>query len=299
MVILIADEIDEFTDYRKSSICQQSGREHQSQNILNHVSLKRFILFIFAITSLITLPFLNTKGEENSTHWRHHQQAELRWQDYQKDGSIINPDSTAVTTDNSQDNIPPMVKWVMPTGMANFTNGVIMAQTDVDVDATSKLFPYLPYDSEGTNQVLKELQKDIAEARINAAGELRLDHPILEPELSYNQSQAILARNGRLARVRLFDTCLADRDVVDLYYGGQPWATVVLTKESVELFIPIDPVYPSNNLLEIIPVSEGESPGITLGIETSQGIGYVRTLTETDSPVELEIINPTLFLPTF
>lgn len=269
----------------------------KARSVMRAARTRRVILFLGVVVSLLTLRMLTPHGEDNSESWRHHHQTDLRWDRLvsgEANTPVVSSDGDAI---EPEPEVTPLLKWVMPTGMADFTDGVILAQPDVELDETQNVSGFLPYDVAGANGVLRSLQSGFPDAGTALAERERFDHQILEPELSYDQMQALAARNGRLVRIRLFDTCLSDGDIVDVYFGGQPWATVLLTEEGSEVFVPLDLVYFGNNIIEIQPVSEGTSPGITIGLETSQGIGFVRTLTEDGHSVELNVINPTLFSP--
>lgn len=272
---------------------QNSWAAHRNIPPLTYRAL--FLTFA-AIICVIVMSFYR-RVESSSPQWRHHEQVSRRWNNYQNaDPSVTVQTSTDSDHPDDHDLIP-ILKWITPTGAATFSDGIVLAAQDVDMETNRELFQYLPYDKVGANQILRDAQQNLPDPLAVLNENEFPNLKIAQPSLTDEQIRSLSTGASRMVRFRMFDPCRADGDVVEVGLNGHPMITVSLTADGASLCLPINIVSQQNNLLTIRPISEGTSPGITLAIETSQGVGYLRPLLQSDSLQQLKVQNPVLFLP--
>lgn len=273
--------------------------QQNSDKALKNVSSQTYralFLIIAAIISVIVMSFYR-RVESSSPQWRHHEQVSRRWNEYQNGDPSLTVQTSADTDQPDDHDQIPLLKWITPTGAATFSDGIVLAAQDVDMETNRELFKFLPYDKVAANQVLRDAQQNLTDPETVLNETDFSNFSIAQPSLTDDQIRSLSTGASRLVRFRMFDPCRADGDVVEVGLNGHPMMTVSLTADGASLCLPINIVSQQNNLLTIRPLAEGTSPGITLAIETSQGVGYLRPLLQADSPQELKVQNPVLFLP--
>lgn len=227
----------------------ESDSRKRIMKALTGVSIRRSLKvpLLAGATLLAALGFVQMSGGESSRdNWIHHQQATRH-----------------------ADNDGLGIKFVSPSGPAEFVNGIPFAPPDIDQDTTRGFLAARTRDR--AEQVMQDAQPQLVDPAF--VDELPVEPAV--PSLSNGLASEIMTGDTRFFHIFLFDSCYEDGDVVDVKINGLRFATVRLTNAGVTLSVPMN----SATTVSVAGVYDGGG-GITVACRTSRGEGFIRVMNE-------------------
>ena len=211
-----------------------------------------------SLLASLSLPWL--PRETSARRWFNHEQANRHWEQTQSR--------------------PPAerepLKWVSPYGPATFGNVIPYAEQDIDRETTARVQLALSRrDHAAAQTALDQAHSDLAARQAATRGlrEQSAAAPIL-PTIGTDIGGRLASTDLSYVHVVFFDPCLIDGDLIEVAVGDRRYATVPLAQTGIGLSLPCGD---APLAIEIIGKFDRRG-GITVGIRTSVGTGYLRVL---------------------
>lgn len=215
-----------------------------------HRSLKTPLLAGVALLGALVIGQMSG-GDSSHDNWIHHQQAARH---AGKDGFGI--------------------KWVSPSGPAQFVNGIPLDSPDLDQNTSQAFLAARTRDQ--AELIMQDAQPQLIDPGF--VGELPVEPAV--PSLSNGLAAEVMTGDTRFFHIFLFDSCYEDGDVVDVKINGLRFATARLTNAGVTLSVPMNEA----TSVSVAGVYDGGG-GITVACRTSRGEGFIRVLAEGEEQV--------------